>query len=479
MQSGKNGDNFWSRLFALSLPRAHLLAAAAVAATLIASLSLLPSEHVEAKRFSSAVTLFFQAPLEPAANSPDPGNLSPDTAEATIGTHRDNATAPAGTTASAKASVAEAPVTENLWREERVQSGDNLTTVFKRLSLDARDVYAVANAESESQPLRKLRPGETVAIQTDEGGQLARVRYIRSQLESYLYEREHAGFTGEKQLREPDIISSFMQARIDNSLFLDGVRAGLEQTTIMDLANIFGWDIDFALDIRRGDSFQVLYEELLLDGEKIGTGNILAAEFTNQGRTYRAVRFVDKNGDADYFAPDGKPMRKAFLRAPLDFTRVSSNFDLRRRHPIHKMIKAHRGVDYAAPRGTPVYAAGEGKVIASGYSRANGNYVFIQHGQTYTTKYLHLDKRLVRWGQTVKQRKVIGTVGSTGYATGPHLHYEFLVNGVHHNPRTVALPQAEPIPSTLRAQFLAQTTPLLNQLSNYSATQLASAAGSQ
>ncbi len=473
MQSGKNGDNFWSRLFALSLPRVHLLAAAAVAATLVVSLALLPSENVEAKRLSSAVTLFFQEPLAQATNLPDPGDNTLDTAAPTISTLHD-AAANTGTTANADAAA-----DGDLWREELVQSGDNLTTVFKRLSLNARDVYAVANAQGESQPLRKLRPGETVAIQTDASGQLTTVHYVRSQLESYRYERKEAGFRGEKHLRKPDVISSFLQARIDNSLFLDGVRAGLEQTTIMDLANIFGWDIDFALDIRRGDSFQVLYEELLLDGEKIGTGNILAAEFTNQGRTFRAVRFVDKHGDADYFAPDGKPMRKAFLRAPLDFTRVSSNFDLRRKHPIHKMIKAHRGVDYAAPRGTPVYAAGEGKVVASGYSRANGNYVFIQHGQTYTTKYLHLDKRLVRWGQTVKQRKVIGTVGSTGYATGPHLHYEFLVNGVHHNPRTVALPQAEPIPAALRAQFLAQTTPLLNQLSNYSATQLASAAGSQ
>lgn len=461
MQPGKNGDSFWSRLFALALPRTHLIAASAVALGLVLTLALLPSKNVEARRFSSTVTLLFQDPLDRAVNDDD---LTASTAKlAKTGAESDMAS----------------DIQDDLWREEQVQSGDNLTTLFKRLSLSARDVYAVANASGESQPLRNLRPGETLAIQTDEGGQLARMRYIRSQLESYLYEAEESGFKGEKHLRKPDVVPSFQQAQINSSLFLDGVRAGLEQTTIMDLANIFGWDIDFALDIRRGDSFQVLYEELFLDGEKVGTGDILAAAFTNQGNTYRAVRFVDKNGDADYFAPDGKPMRKAFLRAPLDFTRISSNFDLRRKHPIHKMIKAHRGVDYAAPRGTPVYAAGGGKVIASGYSRANGNYVFIQHGQTYTTKYLHLDKRLARWGETVKQRKVIGTVGSTGYATGPHLHYEFLVNGVHHNPRTVALPQAEPIPSALRVQFLAQTTPLLNQLSNYSATQLASAADSQ
>ena len=157
-------------------------------------------------------------------------------------------------------------------------------------------------------------------------------------------------------------------------------------------------------------------------------------------------------------------MRKAFLRAPLDIFRISSGFNLKRKHPIHKMIKAHRGVDYAAPRGTPVFSAGDGKVIAAGYSKANGNYVFVQHGQTYVTKYLHLDKKKVRKGQTVKQRQTIGTVGSTGYATGPHLHYEFLVNGVHRNPRTVKLPQANPISTNELAAFKLATTPVLTQL---------------
>lgn len=167
-------------------------------------------------------------------------------------------------------------------------------------------------------------------------------------------------------------------------------------------------------------------------------------------------------------------MRKAFLRAPLDFTRVSSSFNMKRLHPVFKTLRPHRGIDYAAQRGTPVYAAGDGKVTASGYSKANGNYVFIQHGQRYTTKYLHLNKRSVKTGQTVRQRQVIGTVGSTGYATGPHLHYEFLVNGVHRNPRTVPLPKALPIDKAERAAFETATVALMDQLASHQqSTQLA------
>ncbi|MEZ0151677.1 MAG: peptidoglycan DD-metalloendopeptidase family protein, partial [Candidatus Reddybacter sp.] len=232
-------------------------------------------------------------------------------------------------------------------------------------------------------------------------------------------------------------------------------------------ANIFGWDIDFALDIRKGDEFSVLYDEKFLDGEKVGSGDILAATFSNHGATFNAVRYIEQDGSINYYTPDGKPMRKAFLRAPLDFTRISSNFSLRRKHPVHKRIKAHRGVDYAAPRGTPVYAAGDGRVVASGYSKANGNYVFLQHGGKYVTKYLHLTKRLTSKGKHVSQGKTIGTVGSTGYATGPHLHYEFLVNGVHRNPRTVKLPDAKTIAKNQRNEFIAQTVPLLNQLNQH------------
>ena len=222
-------------------------------------------------------------------------------------------------------------------------------------------------------------------------------------------------------------------------------------------------------DLARNQNIQFLRLLVadLFDGEKLGVGNIIAASFTNQKKTFDAVRYTNKKGQSDYYTPEGFSMRKTFLRTPLDIFRISSGFNLRRKHPIHKKIKAHRGVDYSAPRGTPVYAAGAGKVIESGFSKYNGNYVFIQHGQTYVTKYLHLNKRKVRRGQTVKQRQLIGTVGSTGYSTGNHLHYEFLVNGVHRNPRTVKLPQARPITANERVAFRQTVEPMLSQLAEY------------
>jgi len=413
-------------------------------------MSLLPSKNVQAKRNIIAVDLPVDAQTPSQADSPTAdAQANPDNAESI-------------------------PQPLN-WQKTTIASGDNLTTVFKRLGLNASDVYTVANASTEQKPLRRLRPGEHIAICLNEEGKLAQVKYTRSSLEHYLYERGESGFEGTKVILQPDLIPTHKTAIINNSLSFDANRAGLSQAKIMELANIFGWDIDFALDIRKGDEFSVLYDEKFLNGEKVGTGDILAATFTNHGKTFRAVRYIEQNGAINYYTPDGKPMRKAFLRAPLDFTRISSNFSLRRKHPVHKRIKAHRGVDYAAPRGTPVYSAGDGKVIASGYSKANGNYVFIQHGGKYVTKYLHLTKRLTRKGKHVSQGNTIGTVGSTGYATGPHLHYEFLVNGVHRNPRTVKLPDAKTIAKNQRDEFIAQTVPLLNQLSQHNGMLIAQA----
>jgi murein DD-endopeptidase MepM/ murein hydrolase activator NlpD len=241
----------------------------------------------------------------------------------------------------------------------------------------------------------------------------------------------------------------------------------MSDALVMELAGIFGWDIDFILDIRSGDQFTVIYEEMYVEGEKHANGDILVAEFVNQGKSYRAVRYEDQDGNAEYFSPDGYSMRKAFLRAPLDFSYVSSHFNPKRFHPVLKRVKAHRGIDYAAPIGTPIKAAGDGKVIRSAYDKLNGHHVFIQHGQKYTTKYLHLNKRRVKNGQRVKQGQIIGTLGRTGRVTGAHLHYEFLVNGVHRNPKTVKLPDAEPIAKRERARFYESTKPLLAQLDKH------------
>jgi murein DD-endopeptidase MepM/ murein hydrolase activator NlpD len=429
----------------------------------------IPNKDVPEKRNEEQITLHFQ-------------NTETDTPESKLLT---DITAPIAI--KVEDSPAEHSINTDInltWKTQKVRNGDNLSTIFQRVSLSAGDVHKLMSSSPLTKPLLNMRPNQEIQFGFGAEGELSQLKYIKTKLESYTYTRskQETGpkYNGEHIVLEPELMTTYRESIIEDSLFLSGERAQLPHSLIMELANIFGWDIDFALDIRKGDHFSLTYEEKYLDGEKIGNGNILAAEFTNQGKSFKAVRYEDSNGHANYYTPEGFSMRKAFLRAPLDFTRISSGFNLRRKHPIHKKIRAHRGVDYAAPRGTPIFAAGDGKVIGSGYSKANGNYVFIQHGQRFTTKYLHLTKRNVKKGQTVRQRQVIGTLGSTGYATGPHLHYEFLVNGVHRNPRTVTLPQATPIKEQERAQFDQKTRPLIAQLTNYQQTyQLAMATVSE
>ena len=345
--------------------------------------------------------------------------------------------------------------TEPPWQAQTVKRGDNLSLIFKRAGFSDKDVYQIISEAPEGKSLGRIYPGQTIAFQANEAGELLGVRHIKSPLETVHYWRDAAGFTSRIATREPEVREARAYGKITSSLFLAGQEAGLSQTVIMELANIFGGVIDFVLDPREGDTIHVLYDELYLDGERFGDGDIIAASFTNQGETFNAYRYRDANGDVGYYNELGVSMRKAFLLAPVDFTRISSNFNPRRLHPIYKTARPHRGTDYAAPTGTPVYAAGDGRVIKAGYTRANGNYVFIQHGEQYVTRYLHLHKRKVKQGERVAQSQIIGTVGSTGAATGPHLHYEFLMNGVHRNPRTIhkKLPKAKSLPAAELAQF--------------------------
>jgi murein DD-endopeptidase MepM/ murein hydrolase activator NlpD len=264
---------------------------------------------------------------------------------------------------------------------------------------------------------------------------------------------------------------------IDSSLFVAGADAGLSDKVIMNIAGIFAWDIDFVLDIRQGDNFVVQYEEVWQDGAYVTDGEIIAAEFNNDDQTYRAVRFIDEDGYSDYFTPEGESVRKAFIRAPVDFTRISSNFNPNRRHPILNSIRAHRGVDYAAPKGTPIKAAGDGKVIFRGVKGGYGNTVILQHGGNITTLYAHMSSFAAKAsiGTRVRQGQTIGFVGATGLATASHLHYEYRLNGVHRNPRTVPLPKAEPIDSKYREAFLASVPEILAELEQFKRTQLAAA----
>ncbi|KPK40462.1 MAG: peptidase M23, partial [Gammaproteobacteria bacterium SG8_47] len=253
-----------------------------------------------------------------------------------------------------------------------------------------------------------------------------------------------------------------------------GQRAGLSDNLIMELAAIFGWDVDFALDIREGDEFAVIYEEHFLDGEKLRDGAIIGAEFVNQGQRYQAVRYTDPEGRGDYFTPDGMSMRKAFLRTPVEFSRISSRFGTRK-HPVLNKFRAHKGVDYAAPQGTPIKAAGDGKVIFAGTKGGYGRTAIIQHGGRYSTLYAHMSKfaRGVRSGKYVRQGQTIGYVGSSGLATGPHLHYEFRVNGVHRNPLTVKLPEAAPISAALKSDFIDHADRLTRQLNAHRESRIA------
>ncbi len=356
------------------------------------------------------------------------------------------------------------------WLAAPVKKGDNLSKIFKRIGLTPQLLYKIVNLDENTKILTKLKPGEVIHYQLNQAKELVALKYIID-LQNTLYinrlsEDDQTGkdFASNIVNKTIEKTTAYVSGMISDSLFMAGKRAGLTDTLVINFANIFAWDIDFILDIRKGDSFSILYEEQYLDGEKIGDGEILAAEFVNRGEVYRAIRYTDSKGNTSYFSDEGRSMRKAFLRAPVNFKYISDGFNPRRFHPVQKRIKPHRGIDYAAPVGTPIRAAGDGKVIASGYNRFNGKYVFIQHGNNIVTKYLHLSKRLVSKGKRVKQGQTIGKLGSTGMVTGPHLHYEFVVNGVHRNPRTVKLPKADPISKKERANFMLTSEKLISQL---------------
>ena len=338
-----------------------------------------------------------------------------------------------------------------------VKAGDNLASIFMQNGLSATDLHNITRTAYGKQ-LREIFPGHRLSFSKIDDV-LATLTYSPDLLTSYTFTRDGTKFTAEREVFQPDRVTTYKHSSIDSSLFIASQRAGIPDNLTMRLAQIFQWDIDFVLDIRPGDEFFVLFEELYFKGEFIGYGDILAAEFVNQGKKYRAVQYQGSTGRKDYFTPEGISMRKAFLRAPVEFSRISSSFNMRRLHPVRKTVRPHRGIDYAAPRGTPIFASGDGRIKTASRNRANGRYIIINHGQQFVTKYLHLSKfgRGIKAGKKVKQGQIIGYVGSTGLATGPHLHYEFLVNGTHMNPRTVALPKAQSIAKSELAQFALAT----------------------
>ncbi len=357
-----------------------------------------------------------------------------------------------------------------------IRRGDTLDQLFRANQLSVSHLAQIARLEEAGKQFRKIKPGDVFEITHDDGKLVS--LYSTLNLTSALkVDRQESGFSAAIIDRPIEIRKRMAHGVIENSLFESATAAGLSDKLVMNIAGIFAWDVDFVLDIRSGDNYYVQWEEIWQDGEFVTDGEVVVAEFNNDGRTHQAIRFIDSAGRTDYFTPEGDSVRKAFLRSPVDF-RVSSSFNPNRRHPVLKTVRPHRGVDYAAPRGTPIRASGDGKVIFRGVKSGYGNVVILQHGGNITTLYAHMSKfaSSARTGSRVRQGQTIGYVGKTGLVTGVHLHYEYRLNGVHRNPRTVKLPQADPIADEYRKQFLAAAGPILEELERFKNTQLATIA---
>jgi murein DD-endopeptidase MepM/ murein hydrolase activator NlpD len=365
---------------------------------------------------------------------------------------------------------------EGDWHDITVKSGDSLAAIFSRLGIKPQQLHNLLALGGAVHNLEKIYPGQTIRLQTNSERGLLALSYPIDKLSSLEVVRDGDDFAVSTIHRTPEHRVRNASVVINNSLFLAAQEAGLSDHLTMELAGIFAWDIDFALDIRKGDEFTVLYEELYLDGENIGGESILAAEFINRGTKYHAIRYADDSGNTDFYALDGKSMRKTFLRTPVEFSRISSRFSLGRKHPVLNKIRAHKGVDYAASRGTPVKATGNGKIIHLGKKGGYGNTIIIQHGTSYSTLYAHLSKYRggLKTGSRVKQGQTVGYVGSSGLATGPHLHYEFRVDGAHRDPLRVKLPGAQPLDKKYHDDFNLKAEALVAQLDLVRNVQVAS-----
>jgi len=352
-----------------------------------------------------------------------------------------------------------------------VTAGDSMARIFARLDLSPRQLHQIMQLNQETQTLKDLRPGQKLSISRDVSGQVSKLVYEIDNNNSLHISRRGSVFSASTIEREYATKMSHATGTIRRSLYEDAKSAGLDDNLIMELAGIFGWDIDFALDLRSNDRFSLIFEEQFLDGRKMRNGPIVAAEFVSRGVSYQAVRYTDANGRTDYYSPDGRSMRKEFLRTPVDFKRISSRFG-NRKHPVLNKMRMHRGVDYAASRGTPVRATGNGKVIYKGRKGGYGNTLIVRHGGKYSTLYAHLKSyhRGLRKGSAVKQGQTIAYVGSSGLATGPHLHYEFRVHGVHRNPLKVKLPDANPIYAGFKKDFSVKATTLIARLQELNST---------
>jgi murein DD-endopeptidase MepM/ murein hydrolase activator NlpD len=355
---------------------------------------------------------------------------------------------------------------ETFWREERIQRGDTVASILARLKVNDAEALNYLLQAKDVRSLYQLIPGRTVRAVTTEAGKLESLSYVNTNGRRLHVTRSDAGFTASEELPQTEQWIMQSSGEIETSLFAATDSSGVPETIALQLAEIFSSDIDFQRDLRHGDRFSVVYEALAADGEFSGFGRVLSAEFVNQGRAYRAIFFRDDKGRSGYYTPEGRNMRKTFLRSPIEFSRVTSGFTLSRFHPILQAWRAHKGIDYGAPSGTRVRVTADGVVTSMGRKGGYGNVVVVRHPNGYETLYAHLSgfSQGLRKGRRVAQGEVVGFVGSTGLATGPHLHYEFHVNGVHQNTMRLAMPPGPPITAQLRPLFDQTAEPLFARL---------------
>jgi murein DD-endopeptidase MepM/ murein hydrolase activator NlpD len=395
--------------------------------------------------------------------NPDRRGTSEIAASRPVGGRRGSAAAAAGKAAPA---VHRAGPTDGFWVEHQVEPGDSLAKIFSRYDLSHQLLQSVLHGSEERGRLQRIRPGDKVRIRFDRDRRFSELSLQLDALRSIRVTATEDGISGSVVSKQAERRVTVASGTIEHTLFASARKSGIDDAVTVKMAKIFGWDIDFALEIRAGDRFSVVYESLWADGEAVAGGDLLAAEFVNQGRTYRAFRHQGRDGKVDYYAADGRPLRKLFFRTPVDFTRISSGFSKRRWHPVLKRWRAHKGVDYAAPVGTPVMATGDGTVAFRGWKRGYGRVVELRHGRSYQTLYGHLSAyaRRLKPGDRVEQGDVIGFVGQSGLATGPHLHYEFRIDGRQRNPLTVKAAVADPLTASELRRFEAAIQPLTAML---------------
>ncbi|MFT3790317.1 MAG: peptidoglycan DD-metalloendopeptidase family protein [Rudaea sp.] len=436
----------------LSWRRRHVVLAGAIVAVLVAAGATIPTWALAMRDADNAPRTTLDLPLP--ALSPEETALS----------------------AATDAVPSDALADDDAWQVVKVKSGQTLADIFQQQNLNATDLARLLDDPGNTRCLRSIHPGDEFAFLRNGAGGLRAIRFDRDDRTRVIANFTADGVRQTPLERNVERRTHVAHGVIDSSLFGAGEAAGMSDAMVLQLANAFGYDIDFAQDLRQGDSFTVIYDDVYREGERLRDGDILAATFVNKGKRYSAFRFTNGAGETSYYSAEGRPLKKTFLRTPLDFTRITSYFSVARMHPILGLMRAHKGVDYAAPMGTPIRAAGDGKIAFRGWQPGYGNVVIVQHNAHNSTLYGHMS-RLGGYqvGQRVAQGATIGYVGMTGLATGPHLHYEFRVDGQHRNPLTVTTLPPEPLPGVELARFRTQTQPMLARLNQLEATQLASA----